>query len=660
VPDTINITSANFMNGGFDINWEKSINGDFYQYDLYHSVSETIDDSLMIYTTNNINNTNFFMESGDPLIFNYFYIIVSDTFSYVTKGNIYTSSLDPKPIAIQVESVSYDNNSMDIFWTRSIDTDFSKYELYMGSDTINPSLIETFNDQSITTHGLSEFDPHINNYFRIIVYDTLGQFSKGNFLSNNVQPIPEAVDLDPIEAFGNEFSIIWSPYPTADFKRYNLYQAYNINMDDKEIIFTTTNRTENSYFSIDNDYEIDYYFQVSMIDDWGYETFSNIEFIDPEYFTFVHHYDSGSEIDIGFYGIQTSSGKYKIIAETSLDVVMVSTDRYGADSSFYSYNYEATESPVELIQTDDQGFVFISNIVHNAGDTDIRITKTDQYGGSIWNTVYGYIDPYDPDNENASYGNDFVNDISLTADGGYIVTGRYHAEHSDILILKLNSQGEIENEHHISTAPSYERIAEDGHAILETIDNNYIILGSLSEFESTGPSNIWLAQFDPNLSTMGEILWSSTWDINEYDYPKNIITNQDGGYTISGYSSNNNSGDNGSSWIIKTDMSGNGEVLQPFTGENFAYSMIEIDAGDYILAGKKIEGSNSQGWIVSIDSDGNQNWERLYGNEDIEAFYSVQQTNDRGFILTGVSHLNGASDILHVKTDPNGNVLSDE
>ena len=159
---------------------------------------------------------------------------------------------------------------------------------------------------------------------------------------------------------------------------------------------------------------------------------------------------------------------------------------------------------------------------------------------------------------------------------------------------------------------------------------------------------------------MGEILWSSTWDIDVYDYPKNIITNQDGGYTISGYSSNSNSGDNGSSWIIKTDMSGNGVTLQPFTGNNFVYSMIEIDTGDYILAGKKIEDFNSQGWIVSINSDGNQNWERLYGNEDIEAFYSVHQTNDKGFILTGESQLNGASDILHVKTDPNGNVLSEE
>ena len=58
-------------------------------------------------------------------------------------------------------------------------------------------------------------------------------------------------------------------------------------MTNKEIIFTTSNRTDNSYFSADNDYETTYYFQVSMIDDWGYEVFSNIESIDPEYVTFI-------------------------------------------------------------------------------------------------------------------------------------------------------------------------------------------------------------------------------------------------------------------------------------------------------------------------------------------------------------------------------------
>ena len=200
---------------------------------------------------------------------------------------------------------------------------------------------------------------------------------------------------------------------------------------------------------------------------------------------------------------------------------------------------------------------------------------------------------------------------------------------------------------------------ENGHAILETIDG-YIILGSLAENELDGPSDIWLTRWGFNDVDQGDTLWSSTWDINTYDYPTDLITNLEGGYTITGYSSSTNSGEDGSSWVIKTDMDGVGTILQSFTGNNFIYSMIETESGDYILAGKKFEGSDSQGWIVSINQDGNQNWEKLYGGEDIESFYSIEETSDKGFILTGETHSIGSSDIFHVKTDPNGNVLSEE
>ena len=660
LPDSIEITDVNYINGGFNITWERSTDNDFQKYDLYHSINETLDDTSLIFSSDNIDNVTYFMENADPLIINYFYIIVSDSTNFSTKSKIYSSTIDPRPNPIHIQSVTYDDITMDILWDESLDGDFLKYELYRGLDTTNTNLLETFLDKQITSYSINDFDPYISNFFRIIVYDTLNQSTKGNFLSNAIQPTPEPVDLDPIDSFGNEFNIVWSIYPSDNFERYNLYQAYDIDMTNKEIIFTTTDRSVNTYSSIDNDYETDYYFQVSIIDNWGYEVYSNIEYIDTEYFTFIHNYDSGSDGDIGYYGIQDASDKYKIIAKTSSDVVMASTDRYGSNLSFNSFNYEIDESPVKLLQADDQGYIFISNIVNSSNDTDIRITKTDQNGGVIWNTVYGFIDPNNPGAGNATYGNDLVNDISITTDGGYILTGRYHSSQSDILILKLNSEGEIENTHQISTAPSSQRIVENGHAILENTNNNYVILGSLSAFSSTEPSNVWLAEFDPNQSESGEIIWSSTWDIDNYDYPKSMIINQNGDYTMSGYSSNDNNGDNGSSWIIKTDINGNGEVLQPFTGNNFVFSMIEIESGDYILAGKKIEDSNSQGWIVSVDSEGNQNWERLYGGNDVEVFYSIKQTSDMGYILTGETNSNGVSDIYHVKTDPYGEVITAE
>jgi len=662
-PDTIEIISTTFNNGGFDITWEESNASDFDQYKLYHSISETIDDSTMIYTSNNVDEVTYFMDNADPLIFNYFYIVVSDSFDYSTKSRIYTSSLDPKPNAIHIESVTYDDLIMNIFWNESQDTDFLKYELYKGVDTTNTSLLETFSNKSTTSYSLNDFDPHSHNYFRIIVYDTLNQSTKGNFLSNLIQPIPEAVSLDPIDSFGNELTIVWSVYPTSDFQRYNLYQAYDISMNDKEILLTTSSRTENSYFSADNDYETTYYFQVSIIDDWGYEVFSNIESIDPEYVTFIHNYDSGSDIDdIGYHVVQTASGKYKMIGKTSSDVIMIGTNRSGAEPWFYPYSY-VNESPVDLIETEgDQGYVFLSNIINSDSDTDIRITKTDQNGGPIWDMVYGFIDPYDEASGNADYGLDLANDVLLAADGGYIITGQYNTEeerHWDLWVLKLNSLGEKESEHLITAFESNDQIMENGHSILETIDG-YIILGSVADFELDGPSDVWLTKWDSNLSDNGDTLWSSTWDINTYDYPTDLIINLEGGYTIAGYSSDNNNGDDGFSWIIKTNIDGSGGILQSFTGNNFIYSMIESENGDYILAGKKVDGSNTQGWIVSISQDGNQNWEKLYGGEDIESFYSIEQTSDKGFTLTGEAHSNGTSDIFHVKTDPNGNVLSEE
>ena len=68
VPDTIEIISATFNNGGFDIAWEKSNASDFNQYDLYHSLTENLDDFSLIRTSNDINNLTYFLNNSDPLI----------------------------------------------------------------------------------------------------------------------------------------------------------------------------------------------------------------------------------------------------------------------------------------------------------------------------------------------------------------------------------------------------------------------------------------------------------------------------------------------------------------------------------------------------------------------------------------------------------------
>jgi hypothetical protein len=653
IPDTIEIESVVFNNAGFDISWEESNATDFNQYDLYHSTVANESDYSLIFSTNDVKSITYFLEDVDPLILNYFYITVSDSFNYSSKSSVFISSLDPKPLPINITSIIYDEESMQVFWNESPDSDFLKYELYSGiNDTSNNTLIDSVFIKSVSSYSIDDFDPHVSNYFRIIVYDTLNQSTKGGYMSNTVRPIPQSVSLDSIDSFGNELTIKWSGYQSSDFKSYKLYRSLDASMSDKVAIYTSYSSQDTSYLFIENDYGTTYYFMVSIIDDWEYEVFSNMQSATPIYFTFLQSYGSDAESIGGFYGIQTTAEDYRIIAKDNSDIVLKSVNRYGILTSSTYYNYSQDETPVKIIETqDNDGYVFVSTIVNNNQDTDIRITKTMQDGTQLWNSIIGY----DSEGENLAYGLDKVNDIILSSENGYIIVGQYHAQHPDILILEINQLGNIDNQYNISIAPQSQRTIENGKSIIE-VDNGYVILASLAQSSSNAPSNILLSQFDTNISSNGDTLWTKTWDLDIYDYPKRLIHSSDGSYTFCGYSSDNNNQESGNSWIINTNTNGEQNFLTSIPGNNFALDMIENHMGNYIVVGKNLNNNNYQGWLTCYDAQGNQLWEKLYGSESVDVFKSINQTKDNGYIVTGETSLNGISKILHLKTDPNGDI----
>ena len=652
MPDTVNINSVIFNNGGFEILWETSNASDFNQYDLYHSLVDEPENFSKIYSSNDINKTTYFKIDANPLVFNYFYIIVSDSFNYSTKGNTYISSLDPKPNAINIDSVSYDHLSMNINWEESLDEDFWKYEIHYGiNDSLNTIILDSIFDKYETNYSINEFDPYINNFFQITIYDTLKQSTKGNFKSNQIQAIPDSVVLDSIISIGDEITVNWLTHQSLNFGRYNLYRAFEDDMSDKEILFSSTNKLDTTYYSSDNTYNTTYFFTVSMVDIWGYEVFSNVESIEPKHVTFINNYDLEGESISGYYGIQNHLEQYKIIGKSSFDIFMAHANENGENISFQPLNYSDTETPNKLLETENNdGYVFISNAVNNFQDTDLKLTKIDQNGSVIWESVFGF----DIDGENQVYGLDNANDLILSNDGGYIITGQYHAQHPDILILKIDGQGNLENKYTIPTAPPSQRIIESGKSIL-TFNDNYIILGSISQSSTNGPSNIWLSEYDVSLSDVADTLWSKTWNLDTYDVPEKIIQTSDGSFAFAGYSLNN-SGELEFSWIINTDNTGNELSSIILTGGCYIYDFFENIEGNYIVAGKKLIGDVFYGWISCLDFQGNQIWENTYGNEESAVFQSVKQTTDGGYILTGEDQLNGTTSILHVKTDPNGNI----
>jgi hypothetical protein len=84
--------------------------------------------------------------------------------------------------------------------------------------------------------------------------------------------------------------------------------------------------------------------------------------------------------------------------------------------------------------------------------------------------------------------------------------------------------------------------------------------------------------------------------------------------------------------------------------------------GGYIIIGRTLSyGVGSYDiWLIKTDSDGTMSWDKTFGGKYLDWSYSVKQTNDGGYIMTGIKDYNSneysnSGDIWLIKTDENGN-----
>ena len=269
-PDSIDINSISFNNGGLTIDWNQSLDGDFQFYELEKSLESIMDNNYdIIYTTDNIMDTTFFDNDINPLEYQYYRITVIDTFGYKTKGNIISSSLDPIPSPVNITSVSYTFDEMTVLWEESMDNDFKNYNLLYNQDTIG-----TYIDKSITSYITTEFDPTQQNYFQIMVTDTLNQTSIGNGMSNSIDSFPTQINISSITYDSNEMIIDWNQSSDNDFISYELLYS-NTQSGDKTSIETINDINTTSYIISDFDPTQERWYWIKVTDYWGQTTIGN-------------------------------------------------------------------------------------------------------------------------------------------------------------------------------------------------------------------------------------------------------------------------------------------------------------------------------------------------------------------------------------------------
>ncbi|MFE3845404.1 hypothetical protein ACFL1L_00900 [Thermoplasmatota archaeon] len=241
-----------------------------------------------------------------------------------------------------------------------------------------------------------------------------------------------------------------------------------------------------------------------------------------------------------------------------------------------------------------------------------------------------------------------------TSDGGYIIGGytgyRNSVEVIDVanpILIKTDNVGEEEWRRIYSfNNKGYNMLL----SLQQTMDNGYILSG----YKTDGwyDSNAYLIKTGEN----GDEQWRHYYAGDGYSLASDAVKTNDNGYALIGATLIPNSDETKSSiFFIKTDEEGNEQWNKKYLFKDFniGYSLKQTSDGGYIVSGtcinisKNIEDSNLYNYelvVFKIDKNGNILWYKFFKFLDTLFNSELWITKDEGVVITGFSYSFGAFD----------------
>jgi len=632
-PNSVDIVSVEYDLTKMIVTWEMSDDWDFASYDLLDPENQTLKFTTSKYDTIYITN------DFDPLKENWFQIKVTDYWGLDSTGEAMANDIDEPPNSINIISIEYQISplQMTISWESSQDWDFSSYRVqYSDTEAGERTNIVTLSDINTNLFEILEFDPTIERWYWLVTTDHWGQSTNSDGYMVYDGPPSQGV-LYPINYEDDSLFITWQQNQDQDFSKYILYESWSTYMDESTEIYSTNNRSDTTFTVSGINSEDNRYYQLVYEDIWGSQTLTDIKAGVP-YVHFIKTFGGENE-DVGYSVQQTTDGGYIIVGYTnsygsgSYDVLLLKTDSDGNELWMQTYG-EGYDDKGYSIETVDDGFVIAGyTYSFNSNSYDMLLIKTNMFGDVLWSRTYG------------GTGTDKGYSVQKTFNpDGFIVTGYSEAESTgfDMFLVKTDPEGNQE------WSKTYGSTGIDkGYSVQQTSDGGFILSGvTTGEFGF----DVRVIKTYPN----GDVDWNKVFGntLNDIGFS---VDQTDDGFIVVGYTEIFGSGDE-DILLLKINNDGNQGWERTFGGNGIdhGYTVNMIDGGFMIIGFTESFGAgNKDVWLIKTNTNGNQEWERTFGGNNIDHGYSVEETDDDGFIITGYTKSeNNNVDLLLIKDHP--------
>jgi hypothetical protein len=313
-----------------------------------------------------------------------------------------------------------------------------------------------------------------------------------------------------------------------------------------------------------------------------------------------------------------------------------------------------------VIQTNDSGYLISGfsqsnneDVTANFGSNDYWIAKLDTSGNIQWEKNFGFS------------GTDQAFSSIQTLDGGYLITGTLDVSASN---QQGNDKNSLNNKH---AGGDYWAIKLDANGtkqwrrffggsntdiafdLVETLDNNFLIIGSSDSFDidisnNKGSYDFWVTKIDSN----GDLVWEKSYGGDEIDQAYSITLTSDGNFIIVGdaRSSNDDVSSNFGSadvWAIKINALGEKIWEKNYGGSSFDTSkdIIASQNGGFYITGNSRSADNdlttnkgnNDVWVLKISESGSIEWQKSIGGTEIDLSFGITELNNNSIVVVGES-----------------------